>query len=180
MLFLHFLRVLFSVRFKRRIIWLMPAAAHTINILLVQIPAIEREERERERGFTASDLCFNIGEYLGWAHFYEILPAPQFGPHTTTILWSGGRGHWPPHSATTLRLLPQFTPASSHTNTIIYFFNTTKYFSALPNIFSRYLFAWRNVVTRCWASMWLGRLLQEWLDSVKQCCDGDMSNWAIL
>ena len=140
MLFLHFLRVLFSVRIKRRIIWLMPAAAHTINILLVQIL--------RGGGFTASDLCFNIGEYLGWAHFYEIWPAPQFGPHTTTILWSGGRGHWPPDSATTLRLLPQFTPASSHTNTIIYF-------STLPNIFRHFqIFFLINICDKCIANYW--------------------------
>ena len=149
MLFLHFLRVLFSVRFKRRIIWLMPAAAHTINILLVQIPAIEREEREREA--SQLQIYVSISENI-WAEpismkycqRHSLGPTPPTPPSSGVAAGDTGHQTPPPHSGSCL---------SSHqhprTPTLSYIFST------LPNIFRHFqIFFLINICDKCIANYW--------------------------
>ena len=137
MLFLHFLRVLFSVRFKRRIIWLMPAAAHTINILLVQIPAIEREERRRLHSFRFMfqyRRIFGLSPFL-WNMASTTVWAPHPPPHHPL--------EWRPGTLATRLRHHTPAPASVHTSILAHqhyhiffqhyqiFFGTSKYFFSI-------------------------------------------------
>ena len=82
----------------------MPAAAHTINILLVQIPAIEREEREREA--SQLQIYVSISENI-WAEPISM----KYGQHhslgptpPSSGVAAGDTGHQtpPPHSGSCL------------------------------------------------------------------------------